>query len=210
MTRAVGGTLLAVAGTASLAVTAFWPGVACNSNAEVDAARQARERALGRHRLEAISNYIETQRKIERKRKFAEQKKLADERAKSVTPAQRTAFRASAVIGIWQRYVAGPNEERKGKLTRQQAKLAALAVRKLQPRVKALADSARAAKLTAIADSATELVSTLPAMDTAIGDGTVEPDLFEKVNGLIGRIREEGIAAKLPILPKVPADFGSS
>jgi len=209
VTRTSGGILLGVAAAASLGVTAFWPGVACNSNAEVDAARQAKNRALGRHRLEAISNYMETQRKIERRRKYAQQKKEAAERAKSITPEQRTAFRASAVIGIWERFVATPEKETGGDLTRQQAELAALAVRKLQPRVKSLAAAAKSAKLPAIATAANQLVATLPEMDTAIGDGTVEPEVFAKADRLVTKIRESALEAKLQILPRVPPDFGS-
>lgn len=205
--RTLGGAMLAVAAVASLGVTAFWPGVACNSNAEVDASRQAKERALGRHRLEAISNYIETQRKIERRRKYEEQRKAAEKRKETITPAEQTAFRASAVIGVWQRFVAGPYKESKGKLNSQQAKLAALAVRKLHSRVTALAGSAKQAGLTDIAAAASKLEATLPEYDTTVGSGTLDQELFDRANDLVEQIRAGALAAKLPVLPTVPADF---
>lgn len=208
--RAAGPTALVLAGTASLAATAFWPGVACNSNAEVDAARQAREQALGRHRLEAISNFIETQRKIQRRREFRRKKAEADKRAKTATPAQRSAFRASAVLGIWQRYVAAPSSKAKGRLGKQQAGLAALAVKRLQPRVDALESSAKQAKLDALAAAAASLNSVLPSIQTGIGDGTVEPELFAKAQDAIKRIEAAAREAKLPVLPQVPTDFGAT
>ena len=203
---------LGVAAFASVAVLTFAPGVGCGQTSSADAARQAKNRAIGRHRFEAVSSYLDTQRKNQRrlaaKRTAAAQKQASA----SKDPKQLTTFRVGVVLGAWKSYftkVYPTSQVNGGRLTAEDAKLASLALKPIDTKLHDLTDSARAAKLDGVAKAASDVIDSLPAIAADLKDSTLPAPDYTRANQLMKELQSQAKAANLPILARVPTNFVS-
>ena len=207
MNRTIGASLMAVAAIGSIAVLSFAPGVGCGVAYTGDITKQAKERSLGRHRIEAISSYVQTQKKIAARARNKKARANAKQREKSITPVQQTAFRTGVVLGAWNRFIAVPYKANGGKLSEQRAKLAGLSLKGLQPRAEGLAQSAKAAGLKDLSASASSLAAGLPTLAPGIRKGRIDPKLYAKLRATVVNIRRQARAAKLKVFDRVPPNF---
>jgi hypothetical protein len=205
--RTVGASLMAVAAIGSLAVLAFAPGVGCGVAYEVDINKQAKERSLGRHRIEAISAYVQTRKKIAAKARMRKAKADAEKRKKTITPAQQSAFRAGVVIGAWNRYIGAPFKQSNGKLSENRARIARLSLKGLQPRAQALAESAKAAGLNDLSASASSLAAGIPKLAPGLRKDRIDPKVYASLRETVLKIRRQAGEANLKVLDRVPPDF---
>ena len=207
ISRNVGGAILAVAAVASISVLAFAPGVGCGATSAADAAKQARERALGRHRFEAISNYLETQRKNARRAAEKRRRAAEDPNAKAVNSRAQATFRAGVVIGAWQRFIANPYKQNGGRFDERQAAIALRAVRGIDSKLNELASSAKAANLEGVELAARNMDDALPALGGSLKDRMIGANDFARADTLLGELQAQAREAKLPVLPKANTSF---
>jgi hypothetical protein len=197
----------------SIAVLSFAPGVGCGQTSSADAARRAKDVAIGRHRFEAVSSYIDTQRKNQRRLEARRAAKAQKQAATSKDPTQLTTFRTGVVIGAWNSYftkIYPASQVNGGRLTAEDAKLSSLALKAIDTKLSDLTDSAQAAKLDAVASAANGVKDSLPALAADLKDKTLPATDYQSTNRLVKELQAQAKAANLKILARVPTNFVSS
>ena len=203
---------LGTAAFVSVAILSFAPGVGCGQTSSADAARQAKDRAIGRHRFEAVSSYLDAQRKNQRRLAAKRTAKAQAQASTSKDPKQLTTFRVGVVLGAWRSYftrVYPSSQVNGGRLTPEDAKLASLALKPIDTKLHDLNDSARAAKLDGVATAATAVIDSLPALAADLKDTTLPAPDYTRTNQLMKDLQAQAKAANLPILARVPTNFVS-
>jgi len=220
-----GAIALGVVAFISTMTLAFAPGVGCSSTSAEDSALQAKQRAMGRHKLQAVSNFMVVQAKLEKMRQASDPGQTAQltttPQLTTTTAAQATqtptvtqakalklvAFRVGVVLGAWSRYIAKPFSAGGGGMTPVQRRTATLALRGLSTKLTALHEAASAANLSRMAITAQNFNDAIPPLAGGIKTGKIEGADFAKGNTSAQRLRQGARDAKLKFLETVPVNF---
>ncbi len=203
----------------------FAPGVGCSSTSAEDSALQAKQRAIGRHKIQAVSNFMVVQAKLEKRRQAREAAQAGKPmtstqpttttgarvtKAPAVTQAEAlklVAFRVGVVLGAWSRYIAKPFSAGGGGMTPVQRRTATLALRGLSTKLTALHEAASAANLSRMAITAQNFNDAIPPLAGGIKTGKIDGADFAKGNTSAQRLRQGARDAKLKFLETVPVNF---
>jgi len=201
---------LGVTAFVSIAILTFAPGVGCGQTSSADAAKQAKQRAIGRHRYEAVSAYLDVQRKNQRRLAAKRTARAQETASASKDPKQQTTFRVGVVIGAWKKYftkIYPTSQINGGRLSAEDAKLASIVLKAIDTKLQDLMASSRAAKLDGVAKITSDLTDSLPALAADLKDKTLPAADYLRTTQLMKDLQAEAKAANLPILARVPTNF---